>query len=65
VIADGKLYYVSRSGETYVLALGPEMRLLARNRFQDEGDFSATPAISEGQILIRSSKYLYCVGSSD
>ena len=29
------------------------------------GDFSATPAISEGQLFIRSSKYLYCVANSD
>jgi outer membrane protein assembly factor BamB len=64
VVADGKLYFVSRAGVTSVLALGPEFRLLAQNRFQDGGDFSATPAISDGQLLIRSSKYLYCVAEA-
>jgi outer membrane protein assembly factor BamB len=61
VVADGKLYFVSRSGEAFVVALGPEFRLLAQNRFQDGGDFSATPAISDGEVYIRSSKFLYCV----
>jgi outer membrane protein assembly factor BamB len=62
VAADGKLYFMSRSGTAYVMALGPTFELLAQNRFaSDNGDFSATPAISDGQLFIRSSKYLYCV----
>lgn len=62
VAADGKLYFVARSGECYVLALGDEFKQLAVNRFgSDEADFSATPAISDGEIFIRSSKKLYCV----
>ncbi len=35
---------------------------LATNRLTSESeDFSATPAISNGQIFIRSNKHLYCV----
>lgn len=64
VAADGKLYFMSRSGTAYVIALGPTFELLAQNRFaSDSGDFSATPAISDGQLFIRSSKYLYCVAN--
>ncbi len=62
IIADGKLYFVRRGGETYVLATGRQFKQLAVNKFaSDDGDFSATPAISDGDIFIRSSNKLYCV----
>jgi len=62
VIADGKLYFVSRNGDMYVLKAGNEFEQLAVNRVtDDEEDFSATPAISAGQLFIRSDKHLYCV----
>jgi outer membrane protein assembly factor BamB len=66
VVADGKLYYVSRTGEGFVLQLGPDFQQLARNSFgADQGDFSATPALSNGELFIRSSKHLYCVAKPD
>ena len=38
---------------------------LARNRFAtDDGDFSATPAVSNGELFIRSTKRLCCVAAS-
>jgi len=62
VAGDGKLFYVSRGGEIHVLALGPEFKQLATNRVTDDvEDFSGTPAIADGQLLIRSSRFLYCV----
>ena len=65
VLANGKIYFLSRSGEAFVYATGPEFKLLGQNRFaSDGGDFSSTPAISDGQLFIRSSKYLYCVADS-
>jgi outer membrane protein assembly factor BamB len=65
VLANGKIFFISRSGEAFVYATGPEFKLLGQNRFaSDKGDFSSTPAISEGQLFIRSSKYLYCVAES-
>ena len=64
VAAGGKLYYTTRSGELYVLNLGSKFQELAKNRFDDGGDFSATPAISNGEIFIRSSKNLYCVAKT-
>ncbi|QDT29578.1 outer membrane protein assembly factor BamB family protein [Gimesia panareensis] len=63
VVADGKIYFVSRSGETYVIKAGDKLEQLAVNRLtNDEEDFSASPAISDGDLFIRSSKHLYCVG---
>ncbi|MAG95003.1 MAG: serine/threonine protein kinase [Planctomycetaceae bacterium] len=62
VIADGKMFFVSRSGTTSVLALGTQFKQLGSNRFaSDNGDFSATPAVGDGELLIRSSATLYSV----
>jgi outer membrane protein assembly factor BamB len=62
VLADGKLYVVSRTGGTIVLAAGKELKELARNDLGDESVFNGTPVISNGQLLLRSDKYLYCIG---
>jgi outer membrane protein assembly factor BamB len=65
VIADGKLYFVRRGGDVHVLAAGREFKQLAVNKFAgDDGDFSASPAVSDGAIFIRSSNKLYCVAQS-
>jgi outer membrane protein assembly factor BamB len=65
VLVNGKICFVSRSGEAFVYRTGPEFKLLGQNRFAaDGGDFSSTPAVSDGQLFIRSSKYLYCVADS-
>jgi outer membrane protein assembly factor BamB len=60
-VAD-KLYFVSRSGVAHVLALGPEFRQLASNTFAEADEqFSASPAISDGELFIRSNRRLYCI----
>jgi outer membrane protein assembly factor BamB len=62
VLANGNIYWIARSGEAFVYAAGAEFKLLGQNRLAaDGGDFSGTPAISDGELFIRSSKYLYCV----
>jgi len=64
VLADGKLFAVSRTNGTFVLKAGPKFKLLAHNRFADDDSvFNAGPAISGGKILIRSDRYLYCIGN--
>jgi outer membrane protein assembly factor BamB len=63
VAANGHLYHVSRRGEVLVIKLGPKFELVSRNRIEgDTSDHSATPAISNGQLFLRSAKTLYCVG---
>lgn len=62
VLAADKLICVSRRGGTFVLAAKPEFEQLAHNEFpSDETDFNASPAISDGQILLRSNRFLYCI----
>jgi hypothetical protein len=62
VLGDGKIYYVTRSGDIHVLKPSDRFEKLATNRLtSDTEEFSATPAISSGQIFFRSNKHLYCV----
>jgi hypothetical protein len=63
VLGGGKLYMTTKSGITYVLAAKPSFELLAKNDLSsDTSGFDGTPAISDGQIFLRSNAYLYCVG---
>jgi outer membrane protein assembly factor BamB len=63
VIAGDKLYYIKRNGETFVFsAAGDDLEQLAVNQVTtDQENFSASPAICDGQIFLRSDKHLYCI----
>lgn len=62
LLAAGRLYYVTRYGKTFVLAAKPEFEQLAVNDLSDRGVFNASPAVAGNRLLLRSDKYLYCVG---
>ncbi|MSR59988.1 MAG: serine/threonine protein kinase [Planctomycetaceae bacterium] len=63
VLADGKLYCVSQRNGTFVVACRPKFEQLAHNAIAgDETRANASPAISNGQILLRTDKALYCIG---
>ncbi len=62
VISGDKLYYVNGSGQTFVFELGDEPKQLSVNRVTAEAEsFGGTPAVSDGRMILRSAKYLYCV----
>ena len=62
VLADGKLYYVSRSNGTYVVDAAPKFKELAHNMIKgDTSIFNASPAVDGGELLLRSDRYLYCI----
>jgi len=61
VLIDSKLYAVSRRDGTYVLEATPELTEVAHNRLSDKSEFSASPAVSDGQLILRSDKFLYCI----
>ena len=63
LLADGRLYYVTRGGKTFVLAAKPQFEQLAVNDLSDRGVFNASPAVAGNRLLIRSDKFLYCVGA--
>ena len=62
VMAEGRIYAVSKMRGTIVLAAGKEFKELARNKLDDESLFNATPVITNGQLLLRSDRFLYCIG---
>jgi outer membrane protein assembly factor BamB len=60
VLADGKIYITDEDGVTSVVQSGPKYALLAEN---DLGDYTlSSPAISEGQIFVRTASFLYAIG---
>jgi outer membrane protein assembly factor BamB len=60
VLADEKLYVTNEDGLTTVLKAGPTFQVLAENSLNDYT--LSSPAISEGQIFMRTAQYLYCIG---
>jgi outer membrane protein assembly factor BamB len=60
VAADGKIYFVSETGETIVLKSGREPVILARNDIGQR--LIASPAISNGQIFLRTDDRVFCIG---
>ena len=62
VLADRKLYVLSRWGGTVVLAAKPEYELLAQNQLEDQRDVNSSPAISANRLFLRMNRYLYCIG---
>jgi outer membrane protein assembly factor BamB len=61
VLADGRIYVTNEDGVTVVVKAGPAFQVLAENEFDDYT--LSSPAISEGQIFIRTSKFLYGIGT--
>ncbi len=61
VLIKDKLYAVSRFDGTYILEATPELTQVAHNRLSDKSDFSGSPAVSDGQLILRSDKCLYCI----
>ncbi len=62
LLADGRLYYLTRDGRTFVLAAKPEFEQLASNELGDRSIFNGSPTPDGKRILIRSDKFLYCLG---
>jgi outer membrane protein assembly factor BamB len=62
-VAEGKIYWVNRVGTTYVYSADEKMTPLGENRIEEEEPrFDGTPAVSDGQVFLRSTHYLYCIG---
>ena len=60
VLADGKIYVTNEDGLTSVVKAGPAFEVVGEN---DLDDYTlSSPAISEGQIFIRTTHFLHCIG---
>jgi outer membrane protein assembly factor BamB len=58
--ADGKVYCLSEDGETVVVQAGKEFKILSKNSL-DEMTL-ATPALSRGNIVLRTQSKVYRIG---
>jgi hypothetical protein len=55
------VYVTNEDGLTSVFAAGPAFQVLAENPLNDYT--LSSPAVSQGQIFIRTAKHLYAIGS--
>lgn len=60
VAAGGHVYLVNEEGDTFVLKAGREKQVVAKNSLGERT--LASPAISRGQIFLRTDDSLYCIG---
>ena len=60
VLADGKIYITNEDGVTSVIQAGPKFAVLAENDLEEYT--LSSPAVSDGQIFIRTDKALYAIG---
>ncbi len=64
VLVDGKLYVTSENeGLTSVFNAGPKFEVVAENPLDDY--CLASPAVSNGQIFIRTDKFLWAIGKGN
>ena len=66
LLAEERLYAVSREKGTWVLAAQPEFKQLAHNVFEsDRSVFNGSPAILGSTIYLRSDEKIYCIGKRE
>jgi outer membrane protein assembly factor BamB len=58
-----KLYAVSRNSGTFVYEPGDTFKVLHTNKLgEDVSDCNASPAVSNGELFLRSNEAIYCIG---
>jgi outer membrane protein assembly factor BamB len=60
VCADGRLYFTADDGNTFIVKADKKFELIEKNPIGE--DCYASPAFSKGQIFMRGSKHLFCIG---
>jgi outer membrane protein assembly factor BamB len=66
ILANGKIFAMTKNGTVHVYKAGQKFESLGQNRFaSDDGPFNATPAVMGSEMFIRSNKFLYCVAATE
>jgi outer membrane protein assembly factor BamB len=60
VAADGKIYFASEDGDIHVIRATPALEPIAKNSMKEV--IMATPAISDGLIVVRTLGHVYGIG---
>jgi outer membrane protein assembly factor BamB len=63
LFAEGRLYVFAQDGRTTVLKAGKQFEKLAEN--QIEGPLVATPAMINGNLMLRTDSHLYRIGNQE
>ncbi len=61
-VADGKVYIMDEKGNVFVCSAGDEFQQLAKIEMGDNEGSRASIAVSQGQLFIRTTQALYCIG---
>ena len=62
VASDGKIYLSSEDGDVFVVKAGPKYELLSKNPVGEV--MMATPAISDGLLIVRTVSHLFAFGEA-
>ncbi len=60
---NGKLFFLSEDGETFVIRAGREYDEVRRNSLDEL--CIATPSIAQGKLLIRTASQIYCISNKE
>ncbi len=63
--AGDNILLTARNGTTHVLKATTDYQFVAANNLKDDSLFNATPAISNGQLFLRSEQRLHCVEADE
>lgn len=63
IVIGDSVYALSESGETVVIQVGSEAKVVNRNELSVAADevFRSSPAVVDGKLYLRSNKRLYCI----
>jgi outer membrane protein assembly factor BamB len=61
LLAEDRLYVVTRNNGTLVLAAQPQFKQLAHNKLADRSTFNASPIVCDGKLILRSDTNLYAI----
>jgi outer membrane protein assembly factor BamB len=62
VLAGERIYALNQSGDGFVLKASPKFELLATNALAETT--ISSPAVSDGQVFVRTYKALWCIGTA-
>jgi outer membrane protein assembly factor BamB len=63
VHAEGRFYIMLRNGDTVVFAAKPKFEILSINSLERGTQTNSSPALSDGEIFLRTFKNLYCISA--